>query len=72
MLKPKFVILENVRGMLSFRLQHRKLSMKQNIGAIEHGVIKLLRRLLSAMKYVITTLAYRSIVNDTSLNTLIS
>jgi DNA (cytosine-5)-methyltransferase 1 len=63
MLKPKFVILENVRGILSFRLENRKLSSTQQNTGIGHGIVKLLRRLLTAMKYDIVTLTSNPIAD---------
>ncbi|PVG01704.1 S-adenosyl-L-methionine-dependent methyltransferase [Serendipita vermifera] len=51
LLRPKYVVLENVRGLLTFRLGARQAGLNKIEGGIERGFVKLVLRLLTAMNY---------------------
>jgi site-specific DNA-cytosine methylase len=51
MLQPRYVVMENVRGILSFRLGGEQAGTHKIEGGISRGIVKLIKRLLTALKY---------------------
>ncbi|KAF9332302.1 hypothetical protein BG006_004822 [Podila minutissima] len=49
--KPNYFLLENVRGMVAYRLGGRRSSEGKHVGGMEMGVVKFILRCLTAMGY---------------------
>ncbi|KAG0086593.1 DNA (cytosine-5)-methyltransferase 1 [Podila epicladia] len=49
--KPNYFLLENVRGMIAYRLGGRRSSEGKHVGGMEMGVVKFILRCLTAMGY---------------------
>lgn len=54
MLQPSYVIMENVRGILFYRIGGRQASLNRIEGGIQCGMVKLVKRLLLSLKYGIS------------------
>lgn len=50
MLRPRYVVIENVRGLLSYRLGAVQQNSTSVTGGVTQGMMKLIRRVLMAMK----------------------
>jgi site-specific DNA-cytosine methylase len=50
LLKPKYVLLENVRGILTFRLGARQVGLTRVEGGILGGMVMLIKRVLMGLK----------------------
>jgi site-specific DNA-cytosine methylase len=51
MLQPRYVVMENVKGILFFRLGGEQAGIHRIEGGISRGIVKLIKRLLTALKY---------------------
>lgn len=51
MLKPKYVLLENVRGILTYRLGGQQAGISRIEGGIKGGMVMLIKRILTALNY---------------------
>jgi site-specific DNA-cytosine methylase len=50
LLKPKYVLLENVRGILMFRLGARQFGLTRVEGGVLGGMVMLIKRVLMGLK----------------------
>lgn len=49
MLQPKYVIMENVRGILTWRLGAEQVDEKRVVGGVPQGMVKLFKRALTGL-----------------------
>jgi DNA (cytosine-5)-methyltransferase 1 len=52
MLRPRYVVIENVRGLLTYRLDNMESNRTRLTGGIAQGMMKVIKRVLTAMKSV--------------------
>lgn len=52
MLRPRYIVIENVRGLLTYRLDNVERNRTGMIGGVAQGMMKVIKRVLTAMKSV--------------------
>jgi len=52
MIRPRYIVIENVRGLLTYRLNNTKRDRTGVTGGIAQGMMKVIKRVLTAMKSV--------------------
>ena len=58
--KPTYFLLENVRGMIHYKLAHQDLDLQDVDPAVKMGVIKFILRALTGLGYVLLYYVYSS------------